>query len=104
VEWTDGQRVITTCVVKSKPVVIFLPYDIVSQPVDAARLKTPLGLIPPRDEIVEDEVVLKILEAIYSARRPMILADVLTSRFHSISQVRELVKVTQFPVLSSSDR
>jgi pyruvate decarboxylase len=70
----------------------------VSEPVDAKRLSTPLDLNPPRDPNVENDVVEKILEAIYSSKNPMILVDVLTARFHCTPLVRQLVDVTQFPV------
>jgi pyruvate decarboxylase len=75
-----------------------LPFDIVGQPVDATRLDTPLDLTPLKNDTVENEVVSKILDAVYSTKNPMILADVFTSRFHSIPQIRELVEITQFPV------
>ena len=91
---------IVTCILKSQPVYIFLPLDMVTEEVDATRLETPLDLTPPRDPGVEEEVVEKILEAVYSAKNPMILVDVLTARFHCTPQVRQLVDITQFPVPS----
>lgn len=89
------------CVIKSKPVYIFLPFDMVDEPVDADRLDTPLDLSPPRNVLVEEEVVTKILEAVYNAKNPMILADVLTARFHCTPEVRQLVDISQFPVISN---
>ena len=86
---------------KSKPVYIFLPLDKVSEPLDAKRLETPLDLTPPRKESVEEDLVQKILDAMYSAKNPMILVDVITSRFHCTPEVRKLVHVTQFPVSQS---
>ena len=96
--WFLQQRVITVCVLKSKPVYIFLPLDMVAEPVDATRLGIPLNLTPPTDYEVEDELVEKILDALYAAKNPMILVDVLTSRFHCTPQVRQLVDITQLPV------
>jgi pyruvate decarboxylase len=93
-----------TCVLKSKPVYIFLPLDMVDEPVDASRLDTPLDLSPPRNDDVEEEVVTKTLEAVYNAKNPMILADLLTARFHCTPEVRQLVDITQFPVLSNFTR
>ena len=83
---------------KSKPVYIFLPLDMVSEPLDATRLDKPLDLTPPRNESVEEDLVQKILDAIYSAKNPMILVDVITARFHCTPIVRKLVDITQFPV------
>jgi pyruvate decarboxylase len=88
-------------VLKSKPVYIFLPLDKVSEQVDAARLETPLDLTPPTNKETEKQVVEKIVHAIHQAKNPMILVDVLTTRFHCTPEVRRLVDVTQFPVLFS---
>lgn len=70
----------------------------VSEEVDGERLNTPLDLTPPRDEATEKEVVQKILDALYRAKNPMILVDVLTARFHCTPEVRKLVDLTRFPV------
>jgi len=70
----------------------------VSEPLDATRLEKPLDLTPPRKESVEEDLVQKILGAIYSAKNPMILADVITARFQCVPLVRKLVDITQFPV------
>jgi hypothetical protein len=70
----------------------------VSEPLDATRLEKPLDLNPPRNESVEEDLVKKILDAIYKAKNPMILVDVITARFHCTPQVRQLVDITQFPV------
>ena len=70
----------------------------VSVRLDAKRLETPLDLTPPSDKNVEEEVVTVILDAIYCAKSPMIVADMLTSRFHCTPEVRQLVELTQFPV------
>ena len=95
---SDEKRCITSCVLKSKPVYLFLPTDMVAEPVDASRLETPLDFTPPSDPTTENEVVGQILEAIYSAKNPMILADVITARFHCTPEVRKLVDICQFPV------
>ena len=70
----------------------------VGEQVDAERLETPLDLTPPKNDDVENEVVKIILKDMYNAKSPMILADVLTARFHSTPEVRQLVDITHFPV------
>jgi TPP-dependent 2-oxoacid decarboxylase len=72
--------------------------DMVSEEVDASRLDKPLDLTPPSDPAVEDEVVTLILDAVSKAQNPMILADLLTSRFRCTPEVRRLVDITMFPV------
>jgi len=71
----------------------------VSEPVDAKKLETPLNLTPPTNREAENEVLEKIVAAVYQAKNPMILVDVLTSRFHCTPEVRKLVDWTQFPVI-----
>jgi pyruvate decarboxylase len=83
-------------------VYIFLPLDVVAEEVDATRLETPLDLTPPTDAALEKELVHKILEATYEAKNPIIIADILTARFHCTPEVRELVKVTNFPVFPTA--
>ena len=70
----------------------------VAEPVDASRLETPLDFTPPSDSSVEKEVIGQILEAIYTSKNPVLLADVITARFHCTPEVRKLVDITQFPV------
>lgn len=74
----------------------------VGEEVDASRLETPLDLAPPKDAALEKELVHKILEATYEAKNPIIIADVLTARFHCTPEVRELVEITNFPVSPSA--
>jgi len=71
----------------------------VSELVDAKKLETPLNLTPPTNREAENEVLEKIVAAVYQAKNPMILVDVLTSRFHCTPEVRKLVDWTQFPVI-----
>jgi pyruvate decarboxylase len=70
----------------------------VSEPVDAKRLEKPLNLTPPKDDEVEEELVKKILDALYAAKNPMILVDILTARFQCTPEVRQLIEITQLPV------
>jgi pyruvate decarboxylase len=72
--------------------------DMVAEKVDAKRLDTPLDFTPLSDKAVEDDLVQKILEAVYAAKNPMVLVDVLTARFHCTPHVRKLVDMTNFPV------
>lgn len=73
----------------------------VPEHIDAKRLEIPLDLTPPSDKHIEDEIVTKILEAVYHAQNPMILVDMLTSRFHCTPEARQLVDITRFPVCPS---
>ena len=67
---------ITECYLKSRPVYIALPSDIVTKKVEGERLKTRLNLeFPPNDEEKENYVVGVVLKYLREARNPIILVD-----------------------------
>lgn len=67
---------ITECYVKSRPVYIALPSDVVDKKVEGARLKTKLNLeFLPNDEEKEDYVVGIVLKYLREAKNPIILVD-----------------------------
>lgn len=80
---------------KSLPGYICIPTDMVNVKVDGERLKTPLNIGPRNDEKVEDEVVSSILEKVYRAKNPIVLADVISSRYRADELVKELVNKTK---------
>jgi len=67
---------ITECYLKSRPVYVALPSDIVTKKVEGARLKTKLDLeFLPNDEEKENYVVDVVLKYLHEARNPIILVD-----------------------------
>jgi pyruvate decarboxylase len=67
---------IAECYLKSRPVYIALPSDVVTKKVEGARLKTKLNLeFPPNDEEKENYVVDVVLKYLREARNPIILVD-----------------------------
>lgn len=67
---------ITKCYLKSRPVYIALPSDVVTKKVEGMRLKTKLNLeFPPNDEEKENYVVGVVLKYLREARNPVILVD-----------------------------
>ena len=72
----DIDRVLKECWIKSRPVYIQLPTDMVTKVVDGTALKEPIDLAyPPNDHVVEADVVSRILQQLYSAKRACILVD-----------------------------
>jgi pyruvate decarboxylase len=68
-------RVLQTCCIKSRPVYIQIPTDMVHKMVDSTALKEPINLSPLLDKDVEADVVSRILAELYASKRPCILVD-----------------------------
>lgn len=84
---------ISAAVKQALPVYIYIPVDMVAQPVPTALLDTPLDLaITNPDEALEDKIVDDILAALYASSSPVILADTLAERFRLRAAVQQLVE------------
>jgi len=90
---------IRECILKSRPVYISLPTDIVQKKVDGDRLNTPLDLsYPPNDTEKEDYVVDVVLKYLHAARNPVILVDACAIRHRALKETNELVEKSGIPV------
>lgn len=89
-------RVIEQCLKTRLPVYIFIPMDVPSIPVPASHLQKPLNLQVKNDPLAETNVVEKTLAALKQAKKPAILADVLTIRHGGRELVREFADLTQY--------
>lgn len=89
-------RVITEVYKQSLPGYIYLPTDMVFPEIDAERLSTPLplGIENAIGDAEEDKIVAEILDALYAAKNPIILADTLAVRHRGDKLVKELVDKT----------
>jgi pyruvate decarboxylase len=105
--WDDAimaeeiDRVIVAGVKTRLPVFIYIPVDVAGVQLDATRLETPLNTAVKNDSTVEEEVVKASLEAIQSAKNPIVLADVLTIRHGGRDLARELVDLTNYQSFST---
>ncbi|KAG7006148.1 pyruvate decarboxylase [Physcia stellaris] len=89
---------IRECWVQSRPVYITLPTDIVQKKVEGERLKTPIDLKhPPNDIEKEDYVVDVVLKYLHAAKNPVILVDACAQRHRVLEEVHELVEKSQLP-------
>ncbi|EFX00900.1 pyruvate decarboxylase [Grosmannia clavigera kw1407] len=87
------------CWVRSRPVYIMLPTDMVQQKVEGDRLRTPIRLTDPRnDREREDFVVDIVLNALHEAQNPVILVDACAIRHRALEEVHDLIEKTQLPV------
>jgi pyruvate decarboxylase len=76
---------IQECYIKSRPVYISLPSDMVQKKIEGARLKTPLNLkFAPNEVEKEDYVVGVVLKYLKEAKNPVILVDACAIR-HRVS-------------------
>lgn len=95
-------RVLQECVIQSRPVYIQLPMDLVDAMVPASLLATPLDLLPAvNDTSLQSGVCDLVVHRIQSAKQPMILVDGGTSRYGLVKQTEDLVKVTNFPTMTT---
>lgn len=90
-------RVITEVYKQSLPGYIYIPTDMVNPLISAERLATPLplGIKNSIGEEAEDKIVSDILQALYTAKNPCILADTLAVRHRGADLVKELVDKTK---------
>jgi len=72
----DIDRVLRECWLHKRPVYTQLPTDMVTQKVDASRLKKPIDMTMPKPSAqLEEAVVEAILTKLDAAKRPMIIVD-----------------------------
>src|SRR5262245_50956405 len=90
---------LSECILKSRPVYIGLPTDMVQKKVDGDRLKTPLDLsFPPNDSEKEDYVVDVVLKYLQAARNPVILVDACAIRHRALDETHEFIEKSGIPV------
>ena len=86
------------CVIRSRPVYITLPTDLVTKKVDGGRLKTPIDTSVPRNEEEKEEYVVDVvLRYLHSARKPVILVDACAIRHRVLEEVHDLVSASGLP-------
>ncbi|KAK0610490.1 thiamine diphosphate-binding protein [Bombardia bombarda] len=87
------------CWVKSRPVYLWLPTDMVEKKVEGERLKTPVDLVEPKnDPEREDYVVDVVLKYLHAAKNPIILVDACAIRHRVLGEVQDLIDKTEIPV------
>jgi pyruvate decarboxylase len=87
------------CYLRSRPVYIMLPTDIVQQKIEGARLNIPLNIAEAaNDPDREDYVVDVILKYLHEAKSPVILVDACAVRHRVLDEVHDLMERTKIPV------
>ncbi|KAE8135776.1 pyruvate decarboxylase [Aspergillus pseudotamarii] len=89
---------IRECWIRSRPVYISLPTDVVTKKIEGERLDTPLDLsLPPNDPEKEDYVVEVVLKYLHAAKKPVILVDACAIRHRVLDEVHEFVEKSGLP-------
>jgi pyruvate decarboxylase len=89
---------IRECYLKSRPVYISLPTDMVQKKIDGDRLNTPLDLSFAANEAEkEDYVVDVVLKYLHAARNPVILVDACAIRHRALEETHEFVEKSGIP-------
>jgi pyruvate decarboxylase len=89
---------IRECWIRSRPVYIALPTDIVQKKVEGKRLETPLDLTrPPNDPQKEEYVVDVVVKYLHAAKNPIILVDACAIRHGVLEEVHDLVEASGLP-------
>ncbi|SMY23743.1 unnamed protein product [Zymoseptoria tritici ST99CH_1A5] len=79
------------CFVKSGPVYVFVPIDLVDKQVPSKALETPIDLEPEFDPQVVEEATKAILDVVYASKHPSVFVDCLVQRHNAIKEATELV-------------
>ncbi|OAX81058.1 pyruvate decarboxylase [Emergomyces africanus] len=89
---------IRQCWLRSQPVYITLPTDMVKQKVEGERLKVPIDLKLPENEVEKEEYVVDVvLKYLQAAKSPVILVDACAIRHRVLEEVEDLVKKSGLP-------
>ncbi|KAL8674316.1 MAG: hypothetical protein Q9168_001309 [Polycauliona sp. 1 TL-2023] len=89
---------IRECWIQSRPVYITLPTDMVQKKVEGERLKKPIDLNHPPNEVEkEDYVVDVVLKYLHAAKNPIILVDACAQRHRVLDEVHQLIEKSGLP-------
>lgn len=92
-------HVLRECYLKSRPVYIMFPTDMVEKKVEGERLETEIDLNEPSNHTDrENYVVDVVLKYLHAAERPVLLVDACAIRHRVLPEVHDLIAKTQLPV------
>ncbi|KAI0597135.1 pyruvate decarboxylase [Biscogniauxia sp. FL1348] len=87
------------CYLRSRPVYLMVPTDMVIAKVEGERLETPIDLrAPDNDADKEDYVVEVILKYLHAAKKPVVLVDACAIRHRVLNEVHDFIVKTKLPV------
>ncbi|KAF2704994.1 thiamine pyrophosphate enzyme, partial [Pleomassaria siparia CBS 279.74] len=90
-------HVLQQCLMHSRPVYIELPVDLVDAPVDSDKLQIHITVPKALPTSASDEALARVIDRIYAAKQPIILADGECRPLGIVEDVQALVKSTNWP-------
>ncbi|KAI8627578.1 pyruvate decarboxylase [Xylariaceae sp. FL1651] len=96
---TQIDHALRECYLRSRPVYIMLPTDMVTKKVEGERLHTEIDLREPlNDSPAENYVVDVVLKYLHAAKRPVVLVDACAIRHRLLDETHEFIDKTKLPV------
>ena len=90
-----------TAILKSKPVYVSLPSDMVDMPISADVLDGSLRLSPPTNDLHREEALVdRLVDKLRQSQRPLIIADALSYPLNVQIEINELVSLSGIPAMS----
>ncbi|GKT48416.1 pyruvate dehydrogenase complex protein X component, mitochondrial [Colletotrichum spaethianum] len=87
------------CWIRSRPVYIMLPTDMVQKKIEGERLQTPISLEEATNDPVREEYVVDvILKTLHAAKNPIMLIDACAIRHRVLPEVHALLEKAKIPV------
>ncbi|KAI9690071.1 MAG: hypothetical protein M1820_010049 [Bogoriella megaspora] len=98
---SEIDRVIRECFIQSRPVYIYVPLDMVHEPVSASLLDTKIDVSMPSDAAAEDAAIQATIAALQSSKSPTSFTDCLTHRHDAKIEAQALLSNLGIPVAAS---
>lgn len=95
-------RLLEQCLIHSRPVYCEIPVDLVGAEVSSQRLKQPISIPNAIHTAAHDDAIAQVLEKIYAAKQPLILADGEIRALGIVPEVSKLVETTRLPTFTST--
>lgn len=94
-------NILVQCLLHCRPVYLELPVDMVDAIVSGDRLQTPILIPEPQPTPNLDDVLLKIISKIETAKQPVIYVDGESRPLRIVEAVQQFVSMTKWPTLAS---
>ncbi|KAI0157068.1 pyruvate decarboxylase [Hypoxylon sp. FL1284] len=87
------------CYLKSRPVYIMFPTDMVERKVEGERLEAPIDLEEPANDAEREQYVVDVLlKSLHAAQKPVVLVDACAIRHRVLDEVHAFIDKTRLPV------
>lgn len=96
---TQIDHTLRECFLRSRPVYLMLPTDMVEAKVEGGRLTQPIDLREPENDTEQEDYVIEVmLRNIHAAKKPVILADACAIRHRVLPELHAFTEKTKLPI------